>query len=133
MFGNSSTGFKPFIPSMFSGVNLNIDSWKTIYTASTNDEPNQKQNVPQMYNCIFKTSEGRKFVIPFKESRTAEDLILTFFRRVDKENLFQEGGIAFLYNASLIDYHDKSPIKNIFRFNLYPAIVVIDIRGLIGA
>ena len=133
MIGNNSTGFKPSIPPMFLGANLNIDSWKTAYIASTNDVFKQNQIVPHMYNCVFKTSKGSQFNITFKDSRTVEDLILTFFRRVDKENLFNEDRIAFLYNATKIEYHDKSPIKNIFRYNFSPTIMALDIGELIGA
>ena len=114
MIGNNrATGFKPFLPSIYSSGNINFDSWKTGYTASIKEENNPIQTTSKMYNCVFKTSEGRKFNIPFNEDRTVEDLILTFFRRVDREVLFKEGGIAFLYNAAKMGYHDKNPIKKI--------------------
>ena len=113
--------------------NFGNNSWMMGYTAFTKDDASQTQVQPQMYNVVFKTSEGQKFNIPFSENRTVEDLIETFFKRVDREELFQKSEIAFLYNAAQINYHDKSKIKQIFRINYHPTVVAIDVKGLIGA
>ena len=113
--------------------NFGNNSWMMGYTAFTKDDASQTQVQPQMYNVVFKTSQGQKFNIPFSENRTVEDLIETFFKRVDREELFKKGGIAFLYNAAQVEYHDKNKIKQIFRINSHPVVIAIDVKGLIGA
>ena len=129
VFGNPFFNNNPYM-----GNNVyNNDYWKNGYNIGPLNNIPQKPAQNQMYNSVFKTTEGFKFNIPFSGTRTAEDLILTFFRRVDKENLFKEGGIAFLYNASTIEYHCPKKISEIFKTNLSPVIMVIDVQGLIGA
>ena len=128
MFGNSKTFlFNP------PGMNNFGNNWMMGYTAFNKDVATQIPVNPQMYNVVFKTSVGQKFNIPFSENRTVEDLIETFFKRVDREELFQKSEIAFLYNAAQIKYHDKSKIKQIFRINYHPTVIAIDVKGLIGA
>ena len=128
MFGNSKTFlFNPPIMNNFG------NNWMMGYTAFTKEDATQIPVNPPMYNVVFKTSEGQRFNIPFSENRTIEDLIETFFKRVDREELFKKGGVAFLYNAAQINYHDNSKIKQIFRINFHPTVVVIDVHGLIGA
>ena len=131
MFGNLNT-MKPNIPFLFNTQMAN-NNWMHGYTAFSGDAQNQTQINSQMYNAVFKTSEGQRFNIPFSGERTVEDLIETFFKRVDREELFKKGGIAFLYNAAQLNYHDESKIKQVFRTNFYPTVVVIDVQGLIGA
>ena len=63
-------------------------------------------------NCVFKTSNGKTFSILFDTGRTVEDLILTFFKRVDQVELFQKGGVSFIYNTEQIDYHLKTRVEN---------------------
>ena len=128
MLGNSKTFlFNP------PGMNNFGNNWMMGYTAFNKDVATQIPVNPQMYNVVFKTSVGQKFNIPFSENRTVEDLIETFFKRVDREELFQKNEIAFLYNAAQIKYHDKSKIKQIFRINNHPIVIAIDVKGLIGA
>ena len=128
MFGNSKT-------FLFNSPVMNNfgNNWMMGYTAFDKENATQIPVNPQMYNVVFKTSEGQKFNIPFSENRTVEDLIETFFKRVDREELFKKKEIAFLYNAAQINYHDNSKIKQIFRINFHPTVVVIDVKGLIGA
>ena len=128
MFGNSKTFL--FNSSVMNNFGNN---WMMGYTAFDKENATQIPVNPQMYNVVFKTSEGQKFNIPFSENRTVEDLIETFFKRVDREELFKKKEIAFLYNAAQINYHDNSKIKQIFRINFHPTVVVIDVKGLIGA
>ena len=125
---NSNQFMTNFLNPNFAGNN-----WANGYTAYSNNNSNQSPKTTNMYNIVFKTSDGRRFNIPFDSDRTVEDLIHTFFKRVDREELFTKGGISFLYNASTIDYNNENSIKQFFRSNQSPTVVVIDIQGLIGA
>ena len=134
-FNNQLEGFKT---SMFGGQmsrsqNFQNEDWKLGYTASFPDIIKKMFPEPRMYNCVFKTTDGKNFIIPFSESRTGEDLILTFFKRVDREELFQNRGVGFIYNAEAIDYHTKRKTREIFKTNTNPVIMVIDVQNLIGA
>ena len=69
----------------------------------------------------------------FNYGRTVEDLIHTFFKRVDQEDLFTKGGIAFVYNATQIDYHLQRKVEEFFKYNSNPTVMVLDVNNLIGA
>ena len=90
--------------------------------------PNQNTKI----NIVFRTGNGKLFNILFDPERTVEELILTFFKRVDREELFTKGGVAFVNNAMQIDYHNKEKVKTLFKFNVAP-IMVLDVNNLIGA
>ena len=113
-------------------------NWKGDYNLSNNEEQNnfqfnQFQKQDDKMNIVFRTSNGRNFNILFSRERTVEDLILTFFRRLDQEDLFTKGGVAFIYNALQFSYHTKEKVKNFFKYNTNPAIMVVDVNHLIGA
>ena len=144
--------FNPMWPFMFGGNNnfpnqqLNVggnNNWMGSYTGIMT--PKQIQNINNSYNpfnqdtkmnILFRTSNGKIFNILFDREKTVEELIQTFFRRVDQENLFQqgqEGGITFVHNALPFDYHVKAKVKEFFKVNTTPTIMVLDVNNLIGA
>ena len=61
-------------------------------------------------------------MILFDAGRTVEDLILTFFKRINQEDLFHRGGVFFVYNTQHIDYHTKINVVNFFKYNVNPII-----------
>ena len=84
-------------------------------------------------NFVFKTSNGKIFTLLFNTGRTVEDLILTFFRKIDREYLFHQGGVTFVFNTYHIDYHSKERVELFFKFQNHPIIMVLDVNNLIGA
>ena len=126
----------PFMnPMNFAGNNID---WKASYTAINQNQNNNTQFIPDQssgkMNFVFKTSSGTKPInILFNKGRTVEDLIKTFFKRVDKENLFTEGGVSFIHNATPINFNEKSTIENFFKYKSFSIIMVIDVNNLIGA
>ena len=62
-----------------------------------------------------------------------EDLILTFFRKIDREYLFRQGGVTFVFNTCHIDYHLKDKVEHFFKYQNHPIIMVLDVNNLIGA
>ena len=124
----------PNQPLIFGGNS----NWQDVYTGIMN--PNQIQNNSSNINqgnkmtIIFKLTSGAKPIsILYDYGKTVEELILTFFKRVDKENLFNEGGVAFLHNAMEINYHNKTKIEDFFPKYAIPTILVMDFHNLIGA
>ena len=128
-------------PMMFQNQPMNFGgnaNWQGAYTGIMN--PNQIQNNSfnmnqgNKLNIIFKPTSGAKPInILFDYGKTVEELILTFFRRVDRENLFTEGGVAFLHNAMEINFHNKTKIEDFFPKYTNPTILVMDVNNLIGA
>ena len=149
MFVNNSTQVNPsnpmqlFMSAMFAGPDnfnnpstqiINNNSWMSGYTASQNIPIKNIPHDHMMYNCIFKATQGQQFNIPFSEERTVEDLIKTFFKRVDLEEEYAHPDkLVFLYSAQKINYNEKKSIKDYFRTNSHPSIMVIDVQNLIGA
>ena len=111
-------------------------NWRGDYNLNFNqnqNNPNPLQNQNNKMNIVFRTSNGKLFNILFDPERTIEDLILTFFRRVDREELFTKGGVAFVHNALQFSYHTKDKVRNFFKPNQTPTIMVLDVHNLIGA
>ena len=128
--------------NMFVNQPMNLggnSNWAAGYTGVIN--PNQVQNNIQFnpnqgnkMNFIFKTSSGTKpITILFDYGRTVEDLIQTYFKRVDREELFQKGGVAFVHNALQLDYHIKEKVEKFFQRHMVTTIMVLDVNNLIGA
>ena len=100
---------------------------------SINNNMNNQIPINNTYNCVFKTSNGKKFTILFNSGKTVADLILTFFKRVDQEDLYEKGGISFIYNTEQLDYHLQTKVENLFKHSGSPIIMVLDVNNLIGA
>ena len=110
------------------------DSWKKGYIVNQTQSNTPKQPTPdQMYNCVFKTTQGFTFNIPFNAKRTINDLVQTFFKRVDREDLINKNVISMLFNAAMIPFKSEDKIINLFRNNINPIIMVLDVQNLIGA
>ena len=107
--------------------------WRDSYNIVTKQNTPKKPEPEQMYNCVFKTTQGFTFNIPFNGKRTTQDLVQTFFKRVDREDLFKTNEIALLFNASKIKFESNQPIIQLFKTNINPIIMVIDTKNLIGA
>ena len=114
-------------------------NWVAGYTGAIN--PNQMQfnnsfnpNQGNKLNFVFKTTSGAKpITILFDYGRTVEELIETYFKRVDREELFQKGGVAFIHNALQLDYHIKEKVEKFFKNQMITTIMVLDVNNLIGA
>ena len=120
----------------FQQMNVGGNSnWMQFYSINNNNQNNINpiQLDYSKFNCVFKTSNGKTFNLLFDAGRTVEDLILTFFKRVDKEDLFKKKGVSFVYNTAQLDYNSKINVENLFKQNLNPVIMVLDVNNLIGA
>ena len=131
-FNNNYNNFNHFI-NYNQNPYINNDFWKHGYNTQSQQNIPQNPSNDQIYNCVFKTTQGFTFNIPFNAQRTTEDLIQTFFKRVDREDLFGKGAVFFLHNASRINHSSKQPIIKLFKTNISPIIMVSDVQNLIGA
>ena len=92
-----------------------------------------KQPDYSKYNCVFKIDNGTNVTLLINAGKTVEDLILTFFKTINREDLLQEKIFLFLYNAKELDYHSKMNVKKLFEENLNPTIIALEVDDLIGA
>ncbi len=92
-----------------------------------------KQPDYSKYNCVFKIDNGTNVTLLINAGKTVEDLILTFYKTINREDLLQEKIFLFLYNAKELDYHSKMNVKKLFEENLNPTIIALEVDDLIGA
>ena len=92
-----------------------------------------KQPDYSKYNCVFKIDNGTNVTLLINAGKTVEDLILTFFKTINREDLLQEKIFLFLYNANELDYHSKINVEKLFEENLNPTIIALEVDDLIGA
>ena len=117
-----------------NSIAIQNEMWKKSYNLNYNQTQNNNfQNENDKINIVFRLSSGKLCNILFDPERTVEDLILTFFRRIGREELMEKGGVAFVHNALQFDYHTKDKVKNFFKFNMNPTIMVLDLYQLFGA
>ena len=92
-----------------------------------------KQPDYSKYNCVFRIDNGTKVTLLINAGKTVEDLILTFYKAINREDLLQEKIFSFLYNANELDYHSKIKVEKLFEKNLNPTIIALEVDDLIGA
>ena len=115
---------------MYPQMNMfGINPWMLPYFNTQNNTMTPVGTI----NFVFKTSNGKTFTLLFNTGRTVEELILTFFRKIDQEYLFYQGGVTFVFNTYHIDYHSKVKVEHFFKFQNHPIIMVLDVNNLIGA
>ena len=80
------------------------------------------------YNCIFKNDIGELLTICLDgNNRTIQDLIHSYFKRKEKENLFINNieNTYFIYNNALIDYKSKQKLSSFFGLSEINTIIVL--------
>ena len=84
-------------------------------------------------NVIFTTTRGVIVTINIPYGKTVHDLIKLYFMRVNNEELMNRpNDIYFIYNATKINFNDKTKVEKFFRLH-FARITVNDTKGLIAA
>ena len=125
--------YEKYMNSYYKNVNLIQTGFRNYNFYEQFENLIPKQPDYSKYNCVFKIDNWTNVTLLINAGKTVEDLILTFFKRVDKEDLFTKKGISFVYNTAPLDYHSKINVENLFKANLNPVIMVLDVNNLIGA
>ena len=125
--------YEKYINSYCKNVNLIQTGFRNynFYEQFNNLIP--KQPDYSKYNCVFRIDNGTNVTLLINAGKTVEDLILTFFKTIDREDLLQEKIFSFLYNANELDYHSKIKVEKLFKENLNPTIIALEVDDLIGA
>ena len=104
-------------------------------------EQNKENNVDEVgskIRIIFKTTYGAITNIIFDANDSVSNLLKTYLKRISRPELISslmEGGnkIVFLYNVNPLKINDTTKVKDIFKNDSNPKIVVYDVHNLIGA
>ena len=77
----------------------------------------------------FKNSNGEVKTMIFEYGKTVEDIMKAY---LSEYGLKPSDRIYFLYNASRLNFDDKTKIEKKFEFNPNPRIIVVENTNLIG-
>ena len=129
---------------MTSGSRVNVI--KTNNIIPRNDfnislEQNKENNVDEVgskIRIIFRTIQGVTTNIIFNDNDSVSNLLKKYLKKFDRPKLISslmEGGnkIVFLYNVNPLKINDTTKVKDIFKNDSNPKIVVYDVHNLIGA
>ena len=129
---------------MTSGSRVNVI--KTNNIIPRNDfnislEQNKENNVDEVgskIRIIFRTIQGVTTNIIFDDNDSVSNLLKKYLKKFDRPKLISslmEGGnkIVFLYNVNPLKINDTTKVKDIFKNDSNPKIVVYDVHNLIGA
>ena len=81
----------------------------------------------------FRTLSGSDIVISVEPEISIEKLIIKFFNRIDRPDLINSDNVSFLYHALKLNAHDQTKVKQYFKNDYNPTILVNDTTNLIGA
>ena len=92
---------------------------------------------PFIIRICFTNYLGQKNVISLSDDCPLEMAIIYYFIKIKREGLILKSfdgieELVFLYNAQRLKILDRSPIKNILKFNHNPCVTVIRNKDLIG-
>ena len=96
-------------------------------------EQDKEFNEPQKISILFKTTTGIVTKIIADVNSSIENLIKNYFKRLSLEHLIGTSRIVFIYNALKLNVNDKTKVKDFFKYNINPKIIVNDPSYLIGA
>ena len=95
--------------------------------------PIKKNNNPNIINVCFEISSGQKFSEKALKSMKFKDLCINFITRLGfKKEIIESKDIIFLFNGTKVDINQNKTLRETGIEN-YSKILVLDIKGLIGA
>jgi hypothetical protein len=112
--------------------------WMAGYNMAMKESEVLQENAPDTgnkINCVFKTTQGVVSNVLVEGNKTMGELLKIYLKRMGKEELIgkKDVGVCFLYNATKIDFSNKTTIEDFFHFTPNPTLIVNDVNNLIGA
>jgi hypothetical protein len=112
--------------------------WMAGYNMAMKESEALQENAPDTgnkINCVFKTTQGVVSNVLIEGNKTMGELLKVYLKRMGKEELIgkKDVGVCFLYNATKIDFSNKTTIEDFFHFTPNPTLIVNDVNNLIGA
>ena len=119
------------------GGNANAD-WLAGYNMAMKENEAIQENAPDAgnkINCVFKTTQGVVSNVSVEGNKTMGELLKIYLKRMGKEELIgkKDMGVCSLYNATKIDFSNKTTIEDFFHLTPNPTLIVNDVNNLIGA
>ena len=93
-----------------------MQQWQQMQNMLEQKEQNQSKKI------IFKNNRDDQKTITTKYGTTIEELLNNYINQV---NGFTNKKLSFLYNAKKIDRYDQSQVKDYFKYNDNPIVMVI--------
>ena len=91
----------------------------------------------KIYTVRFMDGSGISKILNLDGDCPVKKAIELYFKLINKENLYQkllgnEINYAFIFNATVLNNRDETPIKNIFNLNIIPKVIVNEPNNLPG-
>ena len=91
----------------------------------------------KIYTVRFMDGSGISKILNLDGDCPVKKAIELYFKLINKENLYQkllgnEINYAFIFNATVLNNRDETPIKNIFNLNNNPKVIVNEPNNLHG-
>ena len=120
--------FNPMNPTISNQMNNNDEELLKGYQKPI-PEPS-----PTKKKIIFKTSQGVTTELEVDPLITIDELLKNYLKRVGREDLIgdKKGSIVFIFNGCQVKFGDKTTVKENFKDNKFPEIVVFDDNCLIS-
>ena len=82
-------------------------------------------------NITFKTTHGNVNNIKVDYGTSIDDMLKKYLKHINHPELINnKNDIAFLYNAQILIFGDKTKIEDYFKYNNHPNIIVNDLKNL---
>ena len=128
---NMNMDFNNFMMNQMD--NLANEPWAQSYTKNSSFMCHGSPE-PNKIIIIFKTTDKVETKIVADCGQTMSDVLLLYLKKNEKENLFKRSsGVFFLYNAQMIDIYDETKVKDFFKNDNFPRILVNEMKFVIGA
>ena len=120
--------FNPMNPMISNQMNNNDEELLKGYQKPIPEPSPTKQKI------IFKTSQGVTTELEVDPLITIDELLKNYLKRVGREDLIgdKKGSIVFIFNGCQVKFGDKTTVKENFKDNKFPEIVVFDDNCLIS-
>ena len=96
------------------------------------EESDINDDGPKIGISFVSTQGARKF-ISLNENKSIGSAIKTYLVSINREDFIGRNDIAFLYNAKKINLNDITKLKDFFKGDFSPRIIVNDFTNIIGA
>ena len=129
MMNNNFNNFDMGNNMMMNNINNNnfgipINNWQNMMNYNElNNNSIFNDRLKQI--VIFKDAQGNLTDILFDCDTTIDEMLKKYLKRINRPYLYRQSNrLQFIYNAQLIRFGDKTPIKELFVRSIMPIVTV---------
>ena len=102
------------------------------------NEENNEDEIGSKIRILFRTTQGTTTTIIFDDNDSVSNLLKNYLKRFGRPDLISslmEGSneIAFLYASHPLKINDNTKVKDAFKNDINPKIIVNDVNNLVGS